>query len=314
MWWLLMAWKYKSWMSPIIDEYIDEWRSDRAVDIAAGKVSLSGNLIDEVPAILYSSIEKREDTNPHALHAAVSNALFSTDLPEYFDSIELLKQIGRQYSLISKSAGNQYVMFSRLSVELSGFPKFIDHKGARIFFDSVESKKVQKFQRHQMDCVRVVGGAGVDLPSFGKTAVRVAVNAPNREIAMHDAEARLDEIRGLMNLVVNRTKLMKTTFGNTIRTPINQIIIDPVRTLHLSDGKPIPNIYWSDSGWVKPENTTAFSDEESLKRDHFFKMYRRLKTEHALAQMSWRALRMYARALDTIKWRDVLLQLWPILE
>lgn len=148
----------------------------------------------------------------------------------------------------------------------------------------------------------------------GKQLMTVLVHVSS--VSAHEAHSKaldsLDEVRGLINFVLNEPRISQTTMGPP--SPINRVRIGSIQTLHTEDGSRAQDNFWYDRRPVlaHSEASLTFSGGKMLAR--FNAIRKRLQVNHGLSAAAWTALRAYARALDSDDWRAAFVELWVILE
>lgn len=141
---------------------------------------------------------------------------------------------------------------------------------------------------------------------------RVSGHARTINEALDAGLERLDFVRGIWNFVLNRR--VWSQHGSPENTPINQIRIGPIHTMHRPDGKPASSDVW----WYELFPTRdVFSVDVSGKwqrMDEQANAIRAAVTETTLGLELRKILVRYCRALDGGDNEVTVLQLWSILE
>lgn len=152
------------------------------------------------------------------------------------------------------------------------------------------------------------------------TIVKVFANAPTPEVAALKALESLNYLIGLWNLFLNYQK-MSPIINISNKGPINKLILGPLHTIHLPNGK-----LASDNFWWSPINLQAFgpyptNNNETKRMLHFEKLFRdkinslpKNKKLHEYKDKIIWAIKEYSNALDSRDKYVAFLKLWTVLE
>jgi len=139
----------------------------------------------------------------------------------------------------------------------------------------------------------------------------VSVVARSPFEAAEKALDRLDFIRGIWNLWINRGESIRISSGK--RIPVNNILLGPIHTLHNRDGKLATESWWYEpqyQGVIKP-----FNDKSKINNMcKYMTNFRRLLKKSNYASDIIQAVLRYVRALDYRDWDVSFLRLWSVLE
>jgi len=141
-------------------------------------------------------------------------------------------------------------------------------------------------------------------------SVGVTVTAKTSEIAAQTALDRLNYLRGLWNIQINRGSYRES---HQRPAPVNRMILGPMHTIHSLGGELLGDQFWYDNNYQGPIGLF----EESKRIEYFDKYARnvlRIDKTHAYSQDLRGAVRRYAEVLDGRDMNAVMLGLWGILE
>lgn len=145
--------------------------------------------------------------------------------------------------------------------------------------------------------------------------IRVLISVDARsplDAAEHAFEA-VDLLRGIWNFGLNRKHLNRNSYGN--RQPVNEIVLGPLHSLHLPDGKLATEMWWYDPEYQKPVapyNLRGIKEKQLL--DKIEKSGRTLLKKQKYRTVVELAIKEYCRALDHRNWSNAFLKLWSVLE
>lgn len=151
---------------------------------------------------------------------------------------------------------------------------------------------------------------GHELPSnYMRVSAQLHARSPF-EAAERGLEA-LDLLRASWNLALNRGKSWRYTTGRP--SPVNDIRLSPLHTVHESSGVLATDTFWYDPGYRKP--ATPFNDKSVFPQLIDFSKYLRKRLTVSPYRDDLRtALIRYVRALDSADLTDTFLRLWGLLE
>lgn len=143
--------------------------------------------------------------------------------------------------------------------------------------------------------------------------VLISVDARSSLDAAEQAFEAVDLLRGIWNFGLNRKHLNRNSYGN--RQPVNEIVLGPLHSLHLPDGKLATEMWWYDPEYQKPvEPYNLRGIKEKLVLDKIEKSGRTLLKKLKYQTVVELAIREYCRALDHRNWSNAFLKLWSVLE
>jgi len=152
------------------------------------------------------------------------------------------------------------------------------------------------------------------LPQIPEDYCRILVTIRAREIfgAMDEATRRLDLLRGIWNLELNRRKGIQYHSGPN--RPVNAILIGPVHTIHALNGESADETYWYEAGFPSVIPAAIDIGQSFGKIADTEKVIRRQLVKSRFAKLATQFLIDYARALDSADLFKVYLSLWGLLE
>ena len=143
--------------------------------------------------------------------------------------------------------------------------------------------------------------------------VLISVDARSPLDAAEQAFEAVDLLRGIWNFGLNRKHLNRNSYGN--RKPVNEIVLGPLHSLHLPDGKLATEMWWYDPEYqkpVEPYNLRGIKEKHLL--DKIERSGRALLKKQKYRTVVELAIKEYCRALDHRNWSNAFLKLWSVLE
>jgi hypothetical protein len=141
----------------------------------------------------------------------------------------------------------------------------------------------------------------------------VRIHVAGRSI--HDAAYRalqdFDLLRSIWNLGRNMPTDRRWSIGS--RRPVNSILLGPLHTLHLPNGRLATETWWYEAQYQQPTSLVDLSANRS-RMYKFDAQVRRVLNRLTYGDLVQNAILKYGRALDYPNWRNAFLQLWNVLE
>jgi hypothetical protein len=297
------------------------YKPDYAIDIfedtrkirADGKVVFPGMGLefDSLTALIFSMIEFPESITELDARRMVTTSIFSAGKKGAITSKTLLKEINIEYKKYLALPSHRYVLAT--SISLSPFLKLdkIYMGNSILKFESAYPKlftrEADNLTKHAKDSLFS------DLPKQ-YLKLRVFVTAKTTNQAGNEALDNLDFVRGILNWGNNGRHGHRITFGGK-PSPVNEIILGPIHTLHETSGLLAAKNNW----WYEPSylgQIKNFSPKQSdfdallSLLDHVKKILR----HHKYPQIIRNAIIRYTRALDERDYTTAFLKIWSILE
>jgi len=141
----------------------------------------------------------------------------------------------------------------------------------------------------------------------------VHVNAYNIEHANEQAGNAIDKVRGLLNLIVNNSRMINPFARLTKPHAINKFRLGPYRTLHHPDGSLAAKMFWYEPRWSHEIESAKFKGDTNATNKSILKWWN-MAVKNQLAPHISEGLLRYCRALDQHDTGAALLDLWSTLE
>jgi len=138
----------------------------------------------------------------------------------------------------------------------------------------------------------------------------VAIRGRSVSEAHEGAIKALDGLRGIWNLFLNRRSSWR--ISNELPRPVNRILLGPIQTMHLSNGKLAEENFWYDPGYMGPLGRVNLSADERLAILKFEKFLRaQIRQSKDRARIEEFIVR-YCRSLDDRNLQTSFLNLWTL--
>lgn len=147
--------------------------------------------------------------------------------------------------------------------------------------------------------------------SLDQLGVRIHVSGRSIHDAAFRALQDFDLLRSIWNLGRNMRTDRRWSSGS--RQPVNSILLGPLHTLHLLNGRLATDTWWYEPQYQKPLSLVDLS--VNIDRMYKFEVQvRKVLKQLAYGDRVQNAILKYGRALDLRDWRTAFLQLWNVLE
>ncbi len=141
-------------------------------------------------------------------------------------------------------------------------------------------------------------------------SVRVHVREREETAAVDLALDRLDLWRSIWNFFLNSGRWRVSSHQDK---PLNALVLGPIHTLHLPDGKPATDTIWWEPSYVEPLQPAKLDSNLDELRKFERTVRERLRRSYLRAALE-RLLIRYVRALDESDKNAAFLKLWGVLE
>jgi len=280
-----------------------------------GKVSLShARITDDWSLVLESALSRPKNTGGVAFRSAIRKAIFSGTLPSDFTTEQFEDACRREYGKLLARPSIDYRVFFEIVLGPARPATWLAANGCRLYFAPNSSSQFMDIARaaRAQAWAQQMPNRALAGPTRGLMPVVAHVRAPTPHEAHQIALDALDEIRGLMNFIVNERRFSQQSFG--VPKPINKIRLATIQTVHTGDGPLASEGFWYERDWQDTEIVSLTSGDRPLLA-RFLLAFRKLRRpRNRLAGHATVALRQYARALDNHEWRNAFLELWVVLE
>lgn len=287
------------------DEIINKIEETKVLD-GNGNATYQGFEHRMLVAVLYSMLHFPNSISENDGRAIVQRAVFQAGTNGKLTGRSLLAEVNRLVSDTLSLPKTRFVLVTSLSISSTKSLKIVNINGATIVFGRQGFRKYHQSRENLLNLAKDQIGNIPDqyLP------VRIFVSARTIYEAVDNAFYALDLIRGIWNFLLNKPHYMRLSMGK--RTPVNQIVIGPVHTLHLPNGTAAAEIWWYESRYSGDRKLFDATNLEKLYNNTTY-LRKRLKQSN-YPKVIESALVNYARALDESDWDTSFLKLWSILE
>jgi hypothetical protein len=282
---------------------ISAFEQARTVD-GNGKVEFRGGAFSDEFAVVDSALEFSKELPELDRIRIARSAVFAAGKQELTVQ-SVLREATRLQSEFLRKPFRSFVLATGVSV--APFCRVKSIGTSRITF---RHSKPKRFDISQIE-PRIRHFVHSPLP-VDYAFVAVATRGRSNEEGFESAIKTLDLLRGIWNLFLNQRSGPRTTNGRP--RPVNQILLAPIHTLHLADGRLVNDNFWYDQGYMGAINR-AWLPPADLKLLQKFEHYVRERLRVSKDREWLQALIVrYCRALDEENFQLALLKLWTTLE
>lgn len=295
------------------ERILDRIKSMRVI-APDGSVTLSMGLSDDWRSIATSALNRPDHASDQAFRSAVRTAIFSPKLGEAFTVKDFEAECRAAFGKFLARPQSDFRLFFELSLLPTRPATWLAANGCRIYFDPSPRSILMQAARTARESAwqKQFPGKTISGPRHGLMPVIVHVKARSSREARQQAVDGLDEIRGLINFVLNERRLSQTSFGP--RKPVNFVRMATMQTVHKEDGTMVSGDFWYEREWVDTK-AVSLTVGENPTMNRFQSAHSKLsRPTNGLAEYARVALRQYARALDDENWTNAFLDLWVVLE
>ncbi len=304
--------KYQKWFRPISKDYFASL--DNARTSHEGRASFPSSVAADAQIALISAIQDFDQYDIPTLKKAVRQALFSRT--ETLEAKSWLAEVSQIYWKAANNTSTKYVVFTGvfLSEGLPFHAKTVN--GCRITpVKTPYSDRNKRFLNSHQALIATHFKDEKENPSRTPDQwVKVHVCAQNNKIAYYKARNALDELRGLLNFIFNRTKISRRSFNHMTPQPLNDVAGARYASVHNPNGSIVDDNLWYQRHWQPPKKRRNLGENDGFPKRNFEQCLLRLQAGHPLAERIKRALRLYCRALDNPNFKEAFLELWAVLE
>ena len=245
------------------------------------------------------NLEKRRIISDATFNAANKGKITPQGLLEEMNELEkqYLCQRPEQYNLITTISIKRHLKLKRHSIN-----------GNRITFRPIMNRNFNKgIEQIKNHATYSINGEFPRDYIFAK----ISVKGKSRSDAGERALDTIDLIRGIWNLFYNRGQYFRMSSG--LRKPINKIVLGPLHTLHLPNGKLANELWWYEPDYRGPLD--SFDPSREIDNIYRFETsVRKLLKKSPFKSFLETAIIRYTRALDLTDWDNSFLRLWGLLE
>ena len=273
---------------------------------------LGGKLdLGYIDVLLLSIIDFRPDVSQVDRRGIVSRAIFEVIKQDTITPDALVNAIDTAEKEFRHKRKQPYFLVTRMSVDAQHLPiRRMKWNDSQIYFDS----PIPDVLSHG-PLSRVLTNLSLDKPPFFWTNIRVQVFGRSPAEAGRVALDDLNTLRAIWNLRRNSHK--HHLCSAPVDTPINELRIGPVHTIHSQTGSDVGGIFWFERPFVStdyPGKPVRLNEAESTEYRRFAEFVRKrlskLKYRHEFESL----LRAYGAALDGTDFESSFVSLWTVLE
>ena len=222
-------------------------------------------------------------------------------------SKNLLLEIRRSEKTFVSKPEEKFKLHTTISLPQDAKIKRIYLSGSYISIGAGPSAQIRKAR---INLFRKAGDQTLGDYPENYQSVAVSVTAKTSEIAAQVALDRLNYVRGLWNIQINRGSYRESYQRPA---PVNKVILGPMHTIHSMSGELLGDQFWYDNNYQGP--IEPLGDQE---RTEYFDEYARkildIDKTHAYSEELRSAVRRYSEVLDGRDMNAVMLGLWGVLE
>jgi hypothetical protein len=265
----------------------------------------------EFVALLYSMLNFPDDIPEIDARRIVSKAIFTSGAKGIITVQSLLTEINKLEREYQSSPIERYALASSISISLFSKIPNINIGNTIIIF---ERSLPKRFRQESESLIKhAEQSLFASLPT-DYLKVRVHVSAKSIHHAADQALEILDFTRGVWNWVFNRRHSFRMSWGGK-PSPVNNIILGPIHTLHRPNG----GLAAKDNWWYEPSYFGAIQpfspkQDEINSMSKSFEHIKNVFKTHKYSQVIQSSIVRYTRALDERDWTTAFIKLWSILE
>lgn len=286
---------------------VDKLEEVRSHD-GKGKVQFEAWTHSESMVLLSTMVSVSSEIPDRIKRRLISDATFQVGKRNALTPERILSAIGRLEGDYLSKTKTRYRLITEISLARTQSLKRRSFDGSVLTTKPVHARTVQWARAKVLPSANNAIHAKAPSQYSG---VSVTVQARAIEEAFEKAIGRLDVIRAIWNLALNRRHGWRMSMGP--RKPVNALILAPIHTLHTPDGRLATEAWWYEPLYQGPVRTLNNArDIEALER-YTDRVKDRIKKLGYAAEIN-DALVRYVRALDVRNWEDAFLRLWSVLE
>ena len=272
-----------------------------------GRIAYRDLWVDDLGAVLEGSVEFSPQIPERERHSIVRKALFSPAAKKVLTQPLLLAELKKLESEYLATNPQPFILATSISVPHQlRIPRHHFNGVSMIFSRSLP----KRFKREQYEKDFLRNGHDSSPPNY--QSVRLRVQARSKSEAIDKAIDALDFLRGCWNYGINRR--IGYQFQMSVQTPVNQIRLGQVHTLHLQSGDAADESYLYEPSFVLNKNPESMIGVTWLNAKKDEQQIRPLLRKSSYAADFVTAITRYCRALDLIDYESAYIRLWSLLE
>jgi Apea-like HEPN len=273
-----------------------------------GKVSFEAFAFKECSVLLYDLLVFSDPVPEIEGRLIVSQAIMNVGKKGPITSSSLLAEVNKLTDAYLHSPLEHFVLATSLSLYQYTELKPLRVNGAIVKF---EHQLPNRFTEERTKITpRDTQVLFADLPT-DYLSVRVSVSARSIHEAADAGLGALDLIRAIWNWFYNRQHLTRISLGS--QSPVNEIAIGPIHTLHKPSGELATETFWYEPSYRAPIQPKDLKHDIANVQRFYRSVRAKLRKSKYRVDLE-RALVRYVRALDERDWHIAFLKLWSVLE
>jgi hypothetical protein len=271
---------------------------------AAGKPSFEAFALQDMEAVLQTSLDFDPGVPQHERHEMIHDGIFAAGAKGVITKESLLVAIGRLERAYLKVNNRQFHVLASLSLKHGKHLASLDVGGVRLSFHSGIPRRYE---------IPVAGGVmnwPQELVPAEYAVVVAKATARTPYEAFEVGSTALEQLRAHWNFALNRAVARR--FFSPGDRPVNSILPGPYYTVHASDGSLALQTYWHNRQYRRFPTIDLANGWPALTKNG--KMIRHMLRAHPYAGELGSAFLRYVRALDGTDFTAAFLELWGVLE
>ncbi len=275
------------------------------------KVSYTASVPSEYDIVILSSISINSDLAKRTVLDLIRSVLFEPTKDGSLSQELFLKRLNNKVQDKLSERSQPYFLVTSMSYEGTAPLKWTGTNSCRVFFglnpDRFYGEPNDKRNKLQQRLKRL------DLPNQTRAYQIIVARtyAISTIEAFESALDAIDEIRGLMNLLLNSRTNFRWSSG--ARQPVNALRLGKMHTLHLPDGSLATTEFGYEPEFIEPKRLVNMRIERRYLRS-FLKSVKKKSASSGLKYSAREGVIRYTRALDRRDWRVSFQELWSTLE
>ena len=273
-----------------------------------GESAFSGMFaFQKLISVIQSTIDFHDSEIPETeQRGIVTSAIFDVARRQNLSPSALIGAVSKQEQTYSKLQEQKFTLLTRVSIEYKDLFRTVKISDHTLTFSKERPKK---FEQTETNIWREKSFTNGNLPE-NYAFVRVSGSARSVLLAVENAFASLDLLRGIWNYVLNFGSF-KISGGKP--DPVNRILLGPLHTLHTRNGKLASDMYWYENPYAGLDVIKS-SNIDWLQVRSKEKWVRKKLVNHRYKNDIVEALIRYTRVLDNRDLHSAFVGLWGILE
>ena len=281
---------------------------DARIVSANGEISFRGFEVSEYLAILHGLGLCSKDIPQTEQRRMVWRAVVNAAKKGKITRNTFLGELRGMEREFSKKSVQRFALVTSLSVPWHAYSRITNLGGVQVRLHPSIPKRLASAHWERVNEAK--SSMDTDLPTDYCYLVARAAGKSEFQVVDQALDA-VNLLRAIWNFYFNRRVLSRTS--SEPRKPVNELLLGPIHTLHLPDGRNATDTWWFETNFRKPLRVKDISrDTESLQKfESNVRGYLKLSRYRRDLET---ALRRYVAALDEHDWHMSFLRLWGLLE